>query len=120
MFSIETQTGETIVAGEARLVPVARSLCLNLGRGGLVWNRAIGLRLEAEGRETGVRQTGVRQTGVRQTGVRQTGVRQTMVPIRDRTRQLQLAFLGLGLVGSLILRLAGGRRRTVADEEMTR
>ncbi len=95
MYSIETKTGDAIVAGEARLVPVAGSLRLELSRGGLVWNRAIGLRIEADGEET-------------------------MVPIHDRTRQLQLAILGLGLAASLILWLAGGRRRTTAEKETIR
>ncbi len=95
MFSNKTHTGDVIVAGELRLVPIARSSRLKLGRCTLVWNRAVGLRVEA-------------------------GDGEISVPIRDRTRQLQLAILGLALAGSIIPRLLASRRRSAAKQEMRR
>lgn len=66
-------------------MPISRSVRLEWRRGGLIWNRPLGVLVRAGGRET-------------------------RVPIRDRTRRTQLALLGAGLVGSLVLRLVGRRR----------
>ena len=86
MLAIETHTAEPIAAGELRLVPIARSARLELGRVSLTWNRAVGLTAESAGGET-------------------------TVPIRDLTRRLQLAILGAGLLGSLLLRRRRRSRR---------
>ena len=86
MLTIETRAGDSIPCGELSLVPIARSVRLDLGRGAWVqWNRAVGLAVESS-------------------------QRRTVVPIRDRTRQMQLAVLGAGLLGSLFLWLAARRR----------
>ncbi len=85
MLTIETRSGDAITAGDVHLVPIARSVRLKLGSGALTWSRAIGVSARSAGSET-------------------------LVPIRDRTRRLQLAILGAGLVGSLLLWLAGRRR----------
>ncbi len=90
MLTIETQAGDPIVAGSVRLVPIARSLRLELGRGTVVWNRPIAVSAGP------------------------------VVPIRDHTRRLQLMILGAGLVGSLLLRLAGRRRQRAGDRGGTR
>ncbi len=86
MFASQIQTGEPITVGEVRLAPVARSMRLELGWGVVAWNRAVGVSVRS-------------------------GDGETMVPIRDRTRRLQLAILGAGLLGSLLLRVSGRRRR---------
>ncbi len=96
MSILETQAGDPIVAGGVRLVPIARSLRLRLGPFMVVWNRAIGVLVRsAAGGPSGT---------------------ETLVPVRDRTRRLQLAILGAGLLGALLLgigaRRANGRRRS--------
>ncbi len=87
MFNLETRTGQPIAAGGTHLVPIAKSMRLELGRGALVWNRAIGVAVGSR--------------------------RETILPIHDRTRRLQLAILGAGVLGSLLLWLAGRRRHSV-------
>lgn len=93
MFNLETRTGDPIDAGGATLVPIAKSMHLELGRGAVVWNRAIGVSIDS---------------------------RETILPIHDRTRRLQLAILGAGLLGSLLLWLAGRRRRRAGMRGNTR
>ena len=86
MFAIETRTGDPIDAPGATLVPVARSVRLDLWGRGVIWNRPVGV-LSGDG--------------------------DTLIPIRDRTRQLQIGLLGAGLVGALWLRrIRRGRNST--------
>jgi hypothetical protein len=73
--------GEPIRIGRNQVVTLTRSIRVHLFnfRGGLVWNRPIAaMVLEEDGTEH-------------------------VVPIRDVTRQLQVLFLGVGLIGSLLL-----------------
>ena len=88
MLTIETQTGDSVTVGAMRLVPIARSVRLQLGRISLAWTRAIGVSARS-------------------------GDQETKIPIRDLTRRLQLAILGAGLLGALLLKRAGRRRRAV-------
>ncbi len=88
MFNLETRTGDPIAAGGVQLVSIARSMRLTFGHGAVIWNRPIGVSV-----------TGGERPG------------ETLVPIHDRTRRLQLAILGAGFLGSLLLALAGRRRR---------
>ena len=90
MFAIETRSGDPIDAGGTTLVPVARSVRLQLRGGGVIWNRPVGVLVDGG---------------------------ETLVPICDRTRQLQLALLGAGLAGALILRWIRRRRAAHGYEE---
>ncbi|MGQ9554884.1 MAG: hypothetical protein ACUVWR_12310 [Anaerolineae bacterium] len=80
---IETKAGEPIVAGDATVTPLARSLILRLpGKlGGLVWNRPIAVRV---------------QTGH--------GEKRTL-PIPDVTRQAQLRLFGTALILAFLIGL---------------
>lgn len=93
MFAIETRTGDPIDARGATFVPVARSVRLQLWGRGVIWNRPVGV-LSGDG-----------------------GI---LVPIRDRTRRLQLSLLGAGLAGALVLRLIRRRRRAAGCKETSR
>ncbi len=87
MLAFETKTGDPIVAGGVRLVPTARAMRVTLGRISLAWTRPIGVTVESGDHES------------------------SRMPIRDGTRCWQLAILGAGLLGSLVLGLAGRRRK---------
>ena len=91
VLALETRIGAPIAVAGATLVPVARSVRLELCQGGVIWNRPIGVLVDAAGREK-------------------------LVPVRDRTRRLQLTLLGAGLAGSFILRLVRRRRRGRAPD----
>ncbi len=84
---IETQIGDEVVAGDLRLAPISRSLRLVLRNGGLVWNRPLGVV------------------------VRDAAGGEALVKIRDLTRRVQLALLGAGILGSIILWRRRGRRQ---------
>ncbi len=104
MLAIETRAGNPITAGEVLLVPVMRSWRLELGRGGLVWNRPAAVLVETGG--------GVTPEGGQRNVAPKGGQRDNVaLPIRDWTRRCQLAILGAGLAGSLVLWLGCSRRR---------
>ncbi len=81
LVQIETRAGEPIVSGDTKIIPMARSLRIrNPGwHNGLVWNRPVAI---------------VVQTGDGQ---------EQVLPVRDVTRQAQVALL----VSSLIVVLLG-------------
>ncbi len=87
-LQVETKTGEPILAGEFTLIPFARSLRIHPPGlpGGLIWNRPLAVAVQAgDGLER-------------------------RLPVRDVTRQAQLALLGAGLAGSLLIWLAFRRK----------
>ncbi len=96
MVTIETRIGAPIAAGATSVVPIARSVRLELGSAAMAWTRAVGVTvLPALGGPT-------RSDGG-----------ETELPIHDLTRRWQLALLGAGLLGSLALWLGGRRRRVL-------
>ncbi len=85
----ELRTGEPQQAGTTRLTPVSQAVILQYpGRhGGLVWNRPVAMQVtQADGSER-------------------------TLPIPDPTRNILLALLVIGLVGSGLIRLFFGHRR---------
>lgn len=80
-ITIETQPGEPIQAGKNKITPFSQAIKLILPRsmGGLVWNRPISVMVQgADGSEQ-------------------------VLPVRDITRSVQLALLGVGLAGGFLL-----------------
>ncbi len=77
----QTSAGKPVNAGEVIIYPVARSYRINFpaARGGIVWNRPLAVIVEDS-------------SGSRQ-----------IIPIQDRTRQLQIAFLAAGFFGTLLI-----------------
>ena len=77
----QTSAGEPVIVGEVSVYPVARSYRINFpaARGGIVWNRPLAVIVEDS-------------SGSRQ-----------IIPIQDRTRQLQIAFLAAGFFGTLLI-----------------
>ena len=92
LFEIENRAGRPIVMEEMRIIPIARSLRVNIPGlpGGLVWNRPASVVVQTEAGQ------------------------ETILPVRDVTRQVQLALFAGTLVGMLSLwlatRLRGGNR----------
>lgn len=76
----QTSAGEPVIAGEVRIYPVARSYRINFpaASGGIVWNRPLAVIVEDS-------------NGSRQ-----------IIPVQDRTRQLQITFLAAGFFGTLL------------------
>ena len=81
---IEDRAGRPIVKEGMRIIPIARSLRVNIPGlpGGLVWNRPVSVVAQMETGE------------------------EKVLPVRDVTRQIQLALLAGTLVGMLSLWLA--------------
>lgn len=75
-----TQAGTPLHAGQTRFLPFAQTVRVNIpGAGGLIWSRPTTIVVQTpEGDET-------------------------VLPIVDVTRQAQLTFLGLGLLGAFII-----------------
>jgi hypothetical protein len=83
----EIQTGEPYLAGDTRITPFARVLRIQLPGPfkGLIWNRPTSVLVKTpDGQEQ-------------------------IIPVRDVTRQAQLALLGIGLLGGLLVVLVSGR-----------
>jgi hypothetical protein len=76
----QTIAGEPVNVGEVSVYPVARSYRINFpsARGGIVWNRPLAVIVEDS-------------SGSRQ-----------IIPVQDRTRQLQIAILAAGFVSTLL------------------
>jgi hypothetical protein len=76
----ETSAGEPVQVNNLTVYPVARSYRINIpgARGGVVWNRPLAVIVEDN-------------QGTRQ-----------VLPVIDRTRRLQIAILGAGLVITLL------------------
>jgi hypothetical protein len=76
----QTSSGEPIVVGDVKVYPVARSYRINFpsDQGGIAWNRPLAVIVEDS-------------QGNRQ-----------VLPVKDRTRQLQVGFLLAGLVGTIL------------------
>lgn len=79
-FEMETHAGTPIQVGQTRIIPFAQTVQLTLpGINRFVWSRPTAMLAQTpDGRET-------------------------VIPVPDITRQTQLALLGLGLLGALIL-----------------
>lgn len=81
MIHLETRAGDPIKAGNTKVIPFSQALIVRLPglNGGLIWNRPVSaLFVSPEGQEQ-------------------------VVPIQDVTRQIQFAFLGVGLLGSFLM-----------------
>ena len=80
IFIQQTSPGEPIKVNDFTVYPVARSYRVNMpgARGGIIWNRPMAVIVEDSG-----------------------GNRQ-VIPVIDRTRQLQIAIFGAGLIGTLL------------------
>ena len=76
----QTNWGEPVNAGDVNVYPVARSYRINFpaARGGIVWNRPLAVIVEDS-------------HGSRQ-----------IIPVQDRTRQLQVAILAAGFFGTIL------------------
>jgi len=80
-LTIETLPGETIQAGRNKITPFSQAVNLILpgATGGLIWNRPVSVLVqEADGSEQ-------------------------VLPVLDVTRIVQLALLGIGLAGGILL-----------------
>ena len=78
---IETKTGEPISVSGAEIIPVARSVRIQVDGFpvGLIWNRPVAvLARTSDGAEISI-------------------------PVHDVTRRAEVALLGVGLVGSLLI-----------------
>jgi hypothetical protein len=76
----QTNWGEPVNTGDVNVYPVARSYRINFpaARGGIVWNRPLAVIVEDS-------------HGSRQ-----------IIPVQDRTRQLQVAILAAGFFGTIL------------------
>lgn len=76
----QTSSGEPVVVGDVKLYPVARSYRINFpsDQGGISWNRPLAVIVEDS-------------HGSRQ-----------IIPVQDRTRQLQVGILIAGLLGTIL------------------
>lgn len=76
----QTSAGEPVQVGELRVYPIARSYRISFpaAKGGVVWNKPLAVIVEDS-------------RGKRQ-----------IIPVHDRTRQLQVAILAAGLIGALL------------------
>ena len=80
-FEIETHAGPPVHAGQSRIIPFVQTIRLNLPGtgGGLAWSRPTAILTQTpDGQET-------------------------VLPIQDVTRQAQITFLGLGILGVLLI-----------------
>jgi hypothetical protein len=80
-FEYENRVGQPVIVGNYRLIPISRALVLKFPgmRGGIIWNRPVSV---------------VAQTGSGQ---------EQVLPVKDITRQVQLALYGGSLLGALLL-----------------
>jgi hypothetical protein len=80
-IQIETQAGQSIQTGKLRLTPFARSVSLRLPGfpGGIIWNRPTAVLVQHENGD------------------------EQLLPVQDITRRQQLALLGAGLLGAVLV-----------------
>jgi hypothetical protein len=76
----QTSSGDPVNVGQVKVYPVARSYRINFpsDRGGIAWNRPLAVIVEDS-------------QGSRQ-----------IIPIQDRTRQLQVGIILAGLLGTIL------------------
>ena len=86
----QTSAGEPVITGDLKIYPVARSYRVNFpsDQGGIVWNRPLSVIVEDS-------------RGNRQ-----------IIPIQDRTRQLQIGILAAGFIMSMITWFAFRKSRS--------
>lgn len=91
----QTSAGEPVVVNDMTVYPVARSYRVNMpgARGGIVWNRPLAVIVEDS-------------DGTRQ-----------ILPVIDRTRQLQIAILGAGFIATLLTWLIFRKSKKSAKKE---
>jgi hypothetical protein len=80
-FELENRVGMPVQAGAYRLLPISRALILKFPgtRGGIIWNRPVSVVAQTlDGQEQ-------------------------VLPVRDVTRQVQLALFGGALLGTLVM-----------------
>ena len=90
LIRYETQTGEPLLVGDTQITPLARVLRMQLPGSfkGLIWNRPAGVLVKTRhGQEQ-------------------------ILPVRDVTRQAQLALLAIGLLVGFLILLVSGRRKS--------
>ncbi len=88
MIEVETTAGEPVSVGEREIVPIARSVRVQMPvvQGGLIWNRPVAVV------------------------VRTASGQEYELPVHDVTRRAQLFVLVAGILGSLLMWLALRRR----------
>ena len=91
----QTSAGEPVVVNDLTVYPVARSYRVNMpgARGGIVWNRPLAVIVEDT-------------DGTRQ-----------ILPVIDRTRQLQIAIFSAGFIVTLLTWLIFRKSRKPAEKE---
>ncbi|MCJ7535558.1 MAG: hypothetical protein WA997_11075 [Anaerolineales bacterium] len=91
----QTSAGEPVEVNGLTVYPVARSYRINMpgARGGIVWNRPLAVIVEDA-------------DGTRQ-----------ILPVIDRTRQLQIAIFSAGFIGTLLTWLIFRKSRKPAQKE---
>jgi hypothetical protein len=87
LIHVETRAGNPILAGDRTIIPLAKSVRLQFPgwNGGVIWNRPVSVVIRTAGGE------------------------EQLLPVRDVTRQVQLALLG-GMLGMALLSLLLRRR----------
>ena len=91
MLRWRTISGDKVTVGDVTVTPQSRALTIRWPRGGLVWNRPIGILLER-------------------------GEQTERIPIVDVTRMAQLGLLGLSLMFSMVILVLSIRRRRDRNE----
>ena len=91
MLRWRTISGDKVTVGDVTVTPQSRALTIRWPRGGLVWNRPVGVLVER-------------------------GEQTERIPIVDVTRLAQLGLLGLSLVFSVVILMLSIRRRRDRNE----
>jgi len=96
IFIQQTSPGDPVEVNEVTIYPVARSYRINLPgvRGGIIWNKPLAVIVEDS-------------NGNRQ-----------VLPVPDRTRQLQIAIFYAGLIGTLLTWLIFRKSRKTEKKEI--
>jgi hypothetical protein len=81
MLDYETRAGEPIIFGRWMIIPFARPLRIQAPRSlvGLIWNRPSSVTVISAGGQ------------------------EQVLPVPDVTRQIQIALLGAGIIGSILI-----------------
>jgi len=91
MLRWQTLSGDKVTVGDVTVMPQSKALTICCPRGGLVWNRPVGILVER-------------------------GEQTERIPIVDVTRIAQLGLLGLSLVFSMVIFVLSIRRRRDRNE----